>query len=191
MADGQPALLCQDATRPVFGIVAVGQSGRNANVITVSLEHALLHAKQFIEPAGAFQLEQDKGVIRSLAKANALREFAQDSQGLSVSVPGRTDNGVESGVRMGRLDIPRHVTVEFLAVAAQAARPTLVGPVAALSKRISLDSAEVADQASQSLKAVSRRAVALMAEIDKVMAAGVTPAEPERKTNIYDLYSLN
>lgn len=189
--DGQPALICQDATRPEFGIVAVGQSARNAAVTLVSLEHSLLHAKSFVEPAGAFQREQDKAVIRSLTKANALREFAQDSQGLGVSVPGRISNGVESGVQMGRLDIPRHVTVESLAAAAQTSQPTLAGPVAALSKRISLDTVEVSDQVSQAVKAVSRRAAVLAGEIDKMVAANLTTSEPERQTTTYDLYDLN
>lgn len=186
-ADGQPALICQDVTRPTFGIVAIGQSARNPNISLVSVEHALLHAKASVEPAGAFQFEQNKDVIRALAKASALREFAQDSNGLSAIPPGKIDGGV----RIGRLDIPRHMTIEYLALSAQAEAPTLSGPVAALSKRISLDAAEVEDQVSQLLKAVSRTAAGLVADIDRVVSAEASAPEPERQSKGRDDYGLS
>lgn len=186
-ADGQPALICQDATRPTFGIVAIGQSARNPNISLVSLEHSLLHAKASVEPAGAFQFEQSKDVIRALAKASALREFAQDSKGLSATPPGKIDGGV----RIGRLDIPRHMNIQHLSLTAQAEINTLSGPVAALSKRISLVPAEVEDQVSQLLKAVARTASGLVSEIDRMVSAEAPAQEPERQSKGRDDYELS
>ncbi|AYG47680.1 hypothetical protein DV532_25635 (plasmid) [Pseudomonas sp. Leaf58] len=186
-ADGLPALICQDATRPTFGIVAIGQSARNPNVALVSVEHALLHAKSSVEPAGAFQFEQSQEVIRALAKASALREFAQDAKGLSAIPPGKLDGGV----RIGRLDIPRHMTIEYLSLTAQSEAHTLSGPVAALSKRISLNATEVEDQISQLLKAVSRTAAGLVAEIDRTVSAEVSAPEPEKQVKGHNDYGLS
>lgn len=185
-AEGQPALVCQDMNRPVFGIVAIGQSRRNPGITMVSLEHSLLNAKTFVEPVGALQLEKTQDVIRSLAKANALREFALDSPGVHPHAPGK----VEGTVHLGRLTIPRHATVESLAATAQAESHRLSGPVAALAKRISLNAAEVESEANQLFKAVSRNAASLVAEVEWAVDAASTPQDRERPKRSQDAYEL-
>jgi hypothetical protein len=172
-ADKQPALLCEDASKPAFNLVAEKRSARNQGVNLVSVEKSLVETRRAIQPASAFQDNPEPQAVKAWVQTNVLREFAQDAQGLSVSLPGKLMDGAQSKVRMGRLEIPRHMTVESLQAMALAYNGAVSPSVQALSKRVLGAEFSADDQSVQRLKAVARRAGGLVSDIDKMMLASL------------------
>lgn len=176
-ADKQPALLCEDASKPAFNLVAEKRSLRNQGVNLVSVEKSLVETRRAIQPASAFQDNPEPQAVNAWVQANVLREFAQDAQGLSVSLPGKLVDGAQSKVRMGRLEIPRHMTVESLQAMALAYNGTVNPSVVALSKRVLGAEFRADDQSVQRLKAVARRAVGLVNDIEEMLLANLAATD--------------
>lgn len=186
-ADKQPALLCEDASKPAFNLVAERRSERNQGVNLVSVEKSLVETRRAIQPASAFQDNPEPRTVNAWVQANVLREFAQDAQGLSVSLPGKLVDGDQSKVRMGRLEIPRHMTVESLHAMAVAYNGVVSPSVVALSKRALGAEFRVDDQSAQRMKAVARRAGGLVNEIDKMMLTSLTATDVGNDKRYADL----
>ncbi|MBD8682021.1 MULTISPECIES: hypothetical protein [Pseudomonas] len=185
-ADGKPALLVQDASKPSFQALNVITSTRNPQVEQVCIRRSQLEAKRSLENGSTLMLGKDPVGVRAYLQVSALQELVQDSQGLSVNPPRKTVDGL---VRAERLDVPRHVTVEGLSAMIAASAPQVAERASRLAASTQ-SGAEVGDQTVQKLRSFARKASSFLAELDRLPAAQA-PDEPVRTARVYDIMDLS
>ncbi|AXH59466.1 hypothetical protein [Pseudomonas amygdali] len=185
-ADGKPALLVQDATKPSFTALGVVASTRNADVLQVSVRSAQLEAKRSLENGATLIRSKDEPSVRAFVQVSALQDLVQDSQGLSVNMPRKSEAGQ---VRAERLNVPRHMTVEGLGAMITAS----AGQVAERAERQAIGiqgGSDIGDQAVQKLRSFARKASSFLAELERLPTAQ-TPEEPARAARVYDIMDLS
>lgn len=184
-ADGKPALLVQDATKPSFTALSVVASTRHPDIQQVSIRSSQLQAKRSLENGATLIRSKDAVSVRAYIQVNAIQDLVQDSQGLSVNLPRKSEDGL---VRAERLDVPRHMTVEGLGAMINAS-------ASQVSERASRQAAahgghDVGDQAVQKLRSFARKASSFLAELERLPAAQVTE-DPARSARVYDIMDLS
>jgi len=186
LADGKAALLVQDSTKPAFTALNVVPSARNPEVQQVSIRSSQLQAKRSLENGATLIRSKDASSARAYAQVSALQDLVQDSQGLAVNLPRKSEHGL---VRAERFEVPRHMTVEGLGAMISAS-------ASQVSERANRQAAsthaghEVGDQAVQKLRSFARKASSFLAELERLPTAQA-PEEPARSARVYDIMDLS
>lgn len=184
-ADGKPALLCLDSSKPAFGALNVVASTRNPEVRQICIRKSQLEAKRSLENGTTLIRGKDPVGVRAYLQVSAIQDLVQDSIGISVNSPRKTANGL---VRADRLDVPKHMTIEALSAMISANAPVISEKANRLGAATH-PGTDLGDQTVQKLRSFARKASSYLAELER-LPSDKAPEEPVRSARVYDLMDL-
>lgn len=107
-ADGRPAILCLDPTRPEIEVNAIKRSPQNNGGTSFEINADQLSLKAAQEPAGAYLRQSPEKLLGSFIAARQLKGLLQDVPGFQFNAP----TVVDGKISQGQLSIPHQVSLK-------------------------------------------------------------------------------